>query len=82
MAYKNEIYIVVAYRWGERSNHSYTVGAFTKKQAAINCAESHANYRGGKYSCVVEGLPLDHFNNDADSYHREIHVADGVKFKG
>lgn len=69
----NEIYVVIAYRWGDRENHSYTLGVFGKKQAAITCAESHTTYRGGKYTCVVEKCLLDKFDNDEDNYTTEVY---------
>ena len=38
---------VFADRWGERENHSYIVGVFSKKYAAIKCAQEEELYRGG-----------------------------------
>ena len=70
---KEEIYVVVAYRWGKRENHSYTVGVFNEKQAAIKCADSHTAYRAGKYACVVEKCVLNDFENDAADYTIEIY---------
>ena len=70
---KRQIYIVIAYRWGENSNHSYTVASFNRKHAAIKCADSHTSYRGGKYACAVEASILDDFNNDADFYIKEVY---------
>lgn len=70
---KTKIYIVNAYRWGNRENHSYTLGAFTDQQKAIDCAESHTTYRGGKYSCVVEMCTLNEFSDEMDDYTTEIY---------
>lgn len=62
-----EIYIVEALRWGKRENHSYTVGVYSKKAAAIKHADKHTEYRGGKYACVVWEMDLmDKFNGDGD----------------
>ena len=72
---KKEIFVVIAYKNGNRESHSYTVGAFNKKAQAIKCAESHADYRGGKYSCTVEVVLLNTFCNDADDYSHEIYRA-------
>ncbi len=69
----NDIYVVIAYRWGENSNHSYTLGAFNKKHAAIKCADSHTEYRGGKYACVVEQCVINEFDDDADGYTKEVY---------
>ena len=70
-----EIYVVIAYRWGDRANYSYTLGAFDTKDAAVKCAESHVNFRGGKYDCVVEKCILNQFENNWDNYTEEIHWA-------
>ena len=66
-------YVVVAYRWGEQANHSYSIGVFDDKQLAIDAAESHTTYRGGKYACVVEECTLNFFDNDTDSGIVEIY---------
>ncbi len=70
---KDKIYVVIAYRWGKRENHSYTLGVFNKKHAAIVCADSHTQYRGGKYGCVVEECIINKFDNDADDYTKEVY---------
>ncbi|MFN7703367.1 MAG: hypothetical protein ACK5OS_02005 [Chryseotalea sp.] len=70
---EKSIFVVIAYRWGKRENHSYTVGAFNNEKKAKACAESHTTYRGGKYACVVEKCLADHFNNDDDDYTEEIY---------
>ena len=68
-----DIYVVIAYRWGNNSDHSYTLGAFNKKDAAIKCADSHTEYRGGKYGCVVEQCIINQFDNDSDDYTKEVY---------
>jgi len=75
---KNKIYIVVAYRWGERSNHSYTVGAFETKEEAIVCADGHRDYRGGKYSCEVEEIIIGGYDEDMDNYAESVYHANGM----
>ena len=75
---KTYIYIVTAYRWGNRSNHSYNIGVFSKKHRAKKTADSHCEYRGGKYACVVYRCILNEFNNDADNYTEEIYRAKSV----
>ena len=70
---KTEIYVVIAYRWGDKEMHSYTLGAFNKKAQAIKCADSHTQYRGGKYSCVVETCVLNEFNNNSNDYITEVY---------
>jgi len=64
---KNKMYyIVTAYRWGERSNHSYFVGLFDKKHAAIKSAKKEEDYRGGKYKCRVIESPVFNEWRDMD----------------
>ena len=54
----NKYYTVHAYRWGDRELHSYLVGVYTKKHAAIKAADDLCTYRGGKYECeVIEWIP-------------------------
>jgi len=51
---KPTVYTVHAYRWGEQDNHSYIVGVYPKKHAALKAAEAEEAYRGGnKYACEV-----------------------------
>ena len=50
---KQTIYTVHACRWGDTETHSYIVGVYTKKQAAVNAAITEEEYRGGKYMCAV-----------------------------
>lgn len=76
---KTEIYVVIAYRWGNSENHSYTVGIFDDKTKAIDCANSHTQYRGGKYACSVEMCIMNEFDNDADNYSVEIYKTSSAK---
>lgn len=69
-------YVIIAYRWGERCNHSYTVGCMTNLEKAISVAESHATYRGGKYECTVEECETDVFDNESDIYSKEVYRTD------
>ena len=70
---KNKIYTVIAYRYGDNSSHSYTLGVFNKKEKAIKCADSHTEYRGMKYSCHVEQCELNGFDNDKDEYTKTVY---------
>ncbi len=56
---KTMIYTVHAYRWGDRECHSYAVGVFGKKTAALKASETEEEYRGGKYECEVLEWVLD-----------------------
>lgn len=53
----NEIYVVTAYRWGDRERHSYIVGAFFDFALAKTAGEAEEEYRGGKYRCEIGRKP-------------------------
>ena len=72
-----QIYIVTAYRWNQRDNHSYLIGCSKNLTRAKNMADSHLEYRGGKYSCHVEKMELNKFDNDVDEYSESIYIALG-----
>lgn len=59
-------YVVTAYRFGDHECHSYVVGVFLKKLAAMKAAEKEEEYRGGKYSCEILEVPLDCWRKDGD----------------
>lgn len=67
-------YVVTAYKFGERNNHSYVVGVFNKKHAAISAADSHSEFRGYKYLCSVEVCDMNFFDNQSDTYSEEIYM--------
>ena len=48
------IYVVTAFRWGGRENHSYLVSVHDNERDALKSAEDHEAHRGGnKYECEV-----------------------------
>jgi hypothetical protein len=60
------VYIVTAYKYGDRNAHSYVVGAFEKKAKALTTADSHTVYRGAKYGCVVDEVGLNEYKEDGE----------------
>ena len=59
------IYIVEAWRWGDREDHSYILGCWDNLEAAKRAADEHSHYRGGKYQCVVQQCKLnEEMNSD------------------
>ena len=76
---RNKLYIVTAYRWGDRSMHSYNIGAFTDKDKAIESAISHCEWRGGKYACVVEECEANRFDNEVDEYTEKVFRAKSLR---
>ena len=53
------IYVVTAYRFGDRELHSYVVGAFDVAEKAIKHAKLETEWRGGKYECEVRSMELN-----------------------
>ncbi len=60
------MYLVLAHRWCDPDNHTYVVGLYKKKQAALDARLLVIEARAGKYGCdVIEIEPatkasLDH----------------------
>ena len=50
---KAQVYTVTAYKFGDRTKHSYIVGVYPKKHTALKAAEIEEDYRGNKYTCEV-----------------------------
>lgn len=48
-----EVFVVTAYRWGDRESHSYVVGVFDSLRCAISASKKVFDDRGTKYSCEV-----------------------------
>ena len=55
----NTIYVVEALRNGDREKHSYVVGVWDSLEEAKVAADCEADYRGGKYVCVVNQCALN-----------------------
>jgi hypothetical protein len=53
------VYIVTAYRFGNRESHSYVVGAFDNEEASLKQAKIEREWRGGKYECEVRSMELN-----------------------
>jgi len=54
------VYVVTMYRWGKRSNHSYILGVYHKKNKAIKSAEREQVERGGnKYYPEILRFNMD-----------------------
>lgn len=51
-------YVVTAYRYGMRDEHSYFVSVSTNLDEAKASAESEVEYPGGKYGCEVVECPI------------------------
>ena len=75
----HKVYVITAYRWGDRENHSYLVAVSFDQTRAEEIAHDHCQYRGGKYACVVESVVIDDFDNDADEYSEEVYRAKSIR---
>jgi len=53
------IYVVTAYRFGDRESHSYVVGAFDNEEESLKQAKLEREWRGGKYQCEVRSMELN-----------------------
>lgn len=69
---KETIYVVIAYRWNDNQNHSYTVYATTDLEKAKEAADSQFKFRCGKYTCRVEKVK-EPFSEDADAYTETVY---------
>lgn len=52
-------YVVTAYRWADRDNHSYVVGVASTPEGAIRLAHQEQRDRGGKYWCEALEILVD-----------------------
>lgn len=68
---KNKVYIVTAYRFGDRQLHSYVVGVFHKKKRSIDVAKQEESTRGGKYACEVLECDYDAVEGE-DGYEAKV----------
>jgi len=79
---KNKVYTVTAYKWGNREDHSYIVGVYSKKHAAIKAAEIEEEWRGKEYECEVLEWELDYgcAGNAVDEVFKEIrsNITNGI----
>ena len=50
---RRSAFVVVAYRYGLRDDHSYVVGVFNDLGLALQAADDHVGHRGGKYGYKV-----------------------------
>ena len=77
---KNKTYVVTAFRWGDRKDHSYLSGVFSKKAQAMKDADEEVEYRGGKYSCQVEQMTLDESGREKSL--KPVYLAKGMRCEG
>jgi len=72
---KEKTFVVTAYKFADRSAHSYVVGVYNKKAMAIKMADAETEYRGGKYSCeVLEcGMNANHKGHRP----KEVYISEG-----
>lgn len=60
-------YLVLGRRWGDPDGHTYVVGLYSEKQAALDARILEIDHRGGKYDCdVIEIQDQDSWSNDSN----------------
>lgn len=53
-----KVFIVTAYRDGDKEGHSYVVGARANRNDAFKLKAAEENHRGGKYICEIVATDL------------------------
>ena len=74
MAQDKKLYVIEARYFGKQDVHSYTVGVFDNKQQAIDAAEYHADFRGGKYGVKVFEYTLNRGDESMTKTNKELCV--------
>lgn len=69
------VYIITAYRFGDKESHSYVVGVFDNYKSALACAELEEDGRSGKYQCEV----IEKTINDPIKRNQTIHLSIDTK---
>lgn len=64
------VYVTIAYRWGDHQGHSYIVGVYETKERAKLAGEVEETWRGRKYECEVQEFPLDSIDAEQLFYHK------------
>ncbi|MFW5847436.1 MAG: hypothetical protein ACOCVF_00760 [bacterium] len=72
------IFVVTAYRWGEKDSHCYIIGASNDLDEAKTWADKHTAYRGGKYACIVDKIILNDYDDDKINYTEEVYKTKSV----
>lgn len=62
------VYVVTAYQFGNKDNHSYVVGVFDSFEKALISSEGEEEDRGGKYSCEILEVKVNHFPYWTDAF--------------
>ena len=74
---KQTVYTVRACRWGDRETHSYIVGVYQKKHAAVKAADIEGEFRGGKYECeILEWILEEGIEGENKEQHRHKVIRD------
>ena len=69
------LYLVIAYRYGNRHGHHYPIGVFTNKTQAIEEAQDYHYFRGGKYEHIIFEVNKLGFNDKI----KEVWKSNGMK---
>ena len=68
-----KVYVVTAYRHGDKEKHSYVVGVYNSIEIAKYAAEIETTWRAGKYECdIVPMAADDRVDNKKREYYLEV----------
>jgi hypothetical protein len=54
------VFVVTAYRWGSRKDHSYVVGVFESADIALTSATNEESFRSNGYVCEVVEMRMNY----------------------
>lgn len=66
------VYVVTAFRFGQRLNHNYVVGVYSSLDLAVSVAAQHEQHRGGKYRCEVVERDIDQRPDDEGDFDGDV----------
>lgn len=69
------MFVIIAYKNGDEESHSYPFALIENREEAIQVAEEHVTFRGGKYGCVVYETLVNRFWHEDISHMQEVYRA-------
>lgn len=48
------VWVVEMLRWGDRESHSYVIGVYSSRVAAVHAGKDEREHRGGKYEPEIQ----------------------------
>jgi hypothetical protein len=66
------MFIVTAYRHGDKELHSYVVGMFNTIDRATKASEDETQWRGGKYYCEILSMRVNETHREFRNVAQEL----------